>query len=238
MNCWASGVVRAAFSFCLLVVLANAAFAQGAQPDRPRGQAGQFDFYLLSLSWSPSFCAAEAESGRGRTRPQSECGTHAYGFIVHGLWPQYENGFPQYCELPAPRLARSIVSAMLDLMPAPRLVYNEWDRHGTCSGLSPRDYFDTVRKASAAIKIPPQYLDLRTPLIISPAAVEDAFIGANSGLARGDMAVDCEAGRLTEVRLCLSKDLKFRICPQIAGQSCRRTRVLMPPLGAGSPSSR
>lgn len=212
-----------------LLVVASTAWAQGAQPDKPRGQPGQFDFYVLSLSWSPSFCAAMAERSEGRAAPSGECGTHAYGFIVHGLWPQYENGFPQYCQLPAPRLARNIVSAMLDLMPEPRLVYNEWDRHGTCSGLSARDYFATVRKASAAIKIPPQYLDLQTALIVGPAAVGEAFINANPDLARGGMAVDCEAGRLTEVRLCLAKDLKFRACPQVAAQTCRRARVLMPP---------
>lgn len=219
----------------VLAVVATAAWAQ-APAERPRGKAAQFDFYVLSLSWSPSFCAAAAE--RGRIPPQSECRTQPYGFIVHGLWPQYENGFPQYCELPAPRLDRATMSAMLDLMPSPRLIYGEWDRHGTCSGLSARDYFDTVRSARAAIKIPPQYLDLQQPLMVSPAAVEDAFIKVNPDLARGDTAVDCDDKRLTEVRLCLSKDLKFRACPQILARSCRRERVLMPPLHATTPGGR
>ena len=231
--------IRGLVAFGLLVAAVGAASAQGTESDRrPRGEAGRFDFYVLSLSWSPSFCAKRAERMDGRDAPSGECGTHAYGFIVHGLWPQYERGFPQYCEVPSPRLARSMVSTMLDLMPAPRLVYNEWDRHGTCSGLSPRDYFDTVRTAHAAIKIPPQYLDLQSPLIVSPAAVEDAFISANPDLARADMAIDCEAGRLTELRLCLSKGLKFRACPQVAADTCRRPRVLMPPMQAAVPGGR
>jgi ribonuclease T2 len=231
--------IRGLLAFGLLVAAVGAASAQGTESDRrPRGEAGRFDFYVLSLSWSPSFCAEMAERMEGRGAPSGECGTHAYGFIVHGLWPQYERGFPQYCEVPSPRLARSIVSTMLDLMPAPRLVYNEWDRHGTCSGLSPRDYFDTVRKAHAAIKIPPQYLDLQSPLIVSPAAVEDAFVSANPDLARADMAIDCEAGRLTEVRLCFSKDLKFRACPQVAADTCRRPKVLMPPMQPAVPGGR
>jgi ribonuclease T2 len=83
---------------------------------------------------------------------------------VHGLWPQYDNGFPEYCQIPAPRLDRGVVSSMLDLMPAPRLIFNEWDRHGTCSGQSPRVYFETVRKARAAVKIPPEFSDLKEPL--------------------------------------------------------------------------
>jgi ribonuclease T2 len=103
---------------------------------------------------------------------------------VHGLWPQYTKGFPEYCQVPAPRLDRGIVSSMLDLMPAPHLIFNEWDRHGTCSGVSPRAYFETVRKARAVVKIPPDYIDLQAPLSVSPAAVGDAFIKANPGLTQ------------------------------------------------------
>ncbi|HEY1981835.1 MAG TPA: ribonuclease T, partial [Xanthobacteraceae bacterium] len=100
------------------------AFAQESRQNVP----GQFDFYILSLSWSPSFCAAAAE--RDRSGGQ-QCGARPYSFVVHGLWPQYEKGFPEDCQIPSPRLYRGIVSSMLDLMPAPHLIYNEWDKHGT-----------------------------------------------------------------------------------------------------------
>jgi ribonuclease T2 len=114
-------------------------------------------------------------------------------------------------------------------MPEPRLVYNEWDRHGTCSGLSARDYFATVRKARAAVTIPQEYQDLQQALVAAPAAVKDAFIRANPGLRRGDIAVGCQGRRLTEVRLCLSKDLKFRACPDVVAHSCRRDELLIVP---------
>ena len=58
-----------------------------------------------------------------------------------------DRGFPSFCQVPAPRLDRAIVGSMLDLMPSPRLIFHEWDRHGTCSGLSGHAYFETVRKA-------------------------------------------------------------------------------------------
>jgi ribonuclease T2 len=146
------------------------------------------------------------------------------------LWPQYEHGFPENCQIPSPRLYRGIVSAMLDVMPAPRLIYNEWDRHGTCSGLSPRAYFDTVRKARSAVKIPEQYVDLQAPLDVTPVAVEAAFTKANPGLSVEGMAIECDHRRLTEVRICLSKELQFRECPEIARRSCKRDQVVMPPV--------
>jgi ribonuclease T2 len=212
----------------LFAALASPTSAQTTEPAQPRNRVGQFDFYVLSLSWSPSFCAAAAELNPGGAPPAFECGAHAYSFIVHGLWPQYESGFPQDCQVPSPRLNRAIVSSMLDLMPSPRLVYSEWDRHGTCSGLSPRNYFDTVRKARALVTIPAQYSDLQRPLDVSPAAVADTFIKANPGLSSGDIAVSCDTERLTEVRLCLSKDLKFRACPEVVEHSCQRQQVQMP----------
>jgi ribonuclease T2 len=222
-------VARSVFGLVLLVAWVLPGAAQGIGPDRRHNEPGQFAFYVLSLSWSPSFCAAAAERSRGRV-PGRECGTAGYSFIVHGLWPQYAKGFPQFCQVPAPRLDRALVSAMLDLMPARRLVFDEWSRHGTCSGLSPRVYFATVRSARAAVKIPPQYRDLQQARNVTPAAVETAFIAANPGLAPADVAVACGGKRLTEVRLCLTKDLKFRACPDVVGHACRRRHLFMPPV--------
>jgi len=224
MRVFAVGVVCAA--------LLAATVAPTEAQDSRQTEDGQFDFYVLSLSWSPSFCAATAEHNGGRAAgPQ--CGARPYSFVVHGLWPQYERGFPEYCQDPPPRLSRHIVSAMLDLMPAPRLIYNEWDRHGTCSGLSARAYFDAVRKAREAVNIPAQFVGPQEPLTVSPASVEDAFIKANPGLTADAMAIGCDNRRLREVRICLSKDLQFRGCPEVARRSCRREQVTMPPLRGG-----
>jgi ribonuclease T2 len=214
---------RLAFVFAFLI-LPLPALAQNSD------QPGQFDFYVLSLSWSPSFCAAAADSNRNGG---AQCGARPFSFVVHGLWPQYERGFPEYCEVPSPRLYHGIVSSMLDLMPAPRLIYNEWDKHGTCSGLSAQTYFDTIRKARAAVNIPPEYNDLKEPLAVTPGAVTDAFVKANPGLTTNGVAVECSRNRMSEVRICLSKDLKFRDCPEVARRSCHRDQLTMPPVRGG-----
>jgi ribonuclease T2 len=215
------------------------ATAQDGAAAAHRGTPGQFDFYVLTLSWSPSFCAETAERYGGRLS-SLQCGARPYSFVVHGLWPQYDKGFPEYCENPAPRLSRDIVSSMLDLMPAPHLIYNEWDKHGTCAGLSPRAYFETVRRARAAVKIPPDYSELKTPLAVAPSAVADDFIKANPGLSAKAMAVQCDSKHLTEVRLCLAKEvsagpgaMQFHDCPEIVKRSCRRDQVVMPPVRGG-----
>ena len=208
------------------LLIASQAVAQDARQNEP----GKFDFYLLALSWSPSFCAEAGERPSARQQCSAE---RPYSFVVHGLWPQYEKGFPEFCQNPAPRLDRGIVSSMLDLMPAPRLIFNEWDKHGVCSGLPARGYFETVRKARAAVKIPEAYIGPTEPLTVTPDEVEDAFVKVNPGLTRDAVAVTCDSRRLGEVRVCMGKDFGFRPCPEIDRRVCRRDKVVMPPLRGG-----
>ena len=223
------GFSRMLFAGALIAIAGGGASAQ----DRRQNAPGEFDFYVLSLSWSPSFCEAASERGNSGRSQQAQCGGRPFSFVVHGLWPQYERGFPDHCQRPAPRLDRNIMTSMLDLMPAPGLIFNEWDKHGTCSGLSPRAYFETIRKARAAIKIPAEFLELSVPKTVTPDEVEDAFVKANPGLSNSAVAVICDKTRLSEVRICLSKDLQFRACDEIDRRACRRDQVVMPPMRGG-----
>lgn len=246
---------RVSIALAFVFVLTITAFAQDAQPlmksaeatapdrfaqfqqDRFRrnshhNEPGRFDFYVLALSWSPSFCEASRERNGGQTN-QQQCGPRPYSFVVHGLWPQYERGFPRECQVPAPRLNRNIVNSMLDLMPSPRLVFNQWDRHGTCSGLNSQQYFDLVRKARETVKIPDQFHDLSGYKMVTPDEVEQAFVDANPGLPRAGIAVTCDTRRLSEVRICMSKDLQFRDCSEVDRRACRNEKIVMPPVRGG-----
>ena len=209
------------------------AIGSSAAQDRRQGEPGQFDYYLLALSWSPSFCADSAERDPARSARNPQCGPRPFSFVVHGLWPQYERGFPEFCQVPSPRLNRNIVSGMLDLMPAPGLIFHEWDRHGTCSGLSPNAYFETIRKARAVVKIPPQYIDVPSALTVTPGEVEEAFIKANPGLKPEGISISCGSRRLDEVKICMTRDLQFRGCDEVERRSCRRDKLIMPPVRGG-----
>ncbi len=224
---WTTSLRRVVSAWLCLILLSPAALAQD-DTDGAAGTPGRFDFYVLALSWSPTFC-----EGRGRSGGGSECGGRPYAFVVHGLWPQYERGFPRSCQIPPPRLPRRIVDSMLDLMPATRLIYHEWDEHGTCSGLSPEAYFETIRKARAGVTIPPAFSNVTAELQVAPEDVHTAFVKANPGLSADGMTITCD-NRLREVRICLSKDLKFRSCEAIARRTCSRRTIRMPPVRGAS----
>ena len=218
--------LRRLIAACAILSLApsSVAFAQ------PRNDPGKFDFYVLALSWTPSYCEAEGDRRSGdeqcrRGRP--------FSFVVHGLWPQYERGFPRSCVEPAPRIANSLINSMLDIMPARGLVIHQWRTHGTCAGLSPERYFETVRRAQERIVIPEQFRRLEDYTMVSPAAVEEAFLAANPELKPDMIAVTCDSRRLREVRICMSTGLAFRSCDEIDRRACRIPRVVMPPVRGG-----
>lgn len=212
-----------------LLLAASAVF--GASPARaaeagspvPIGQG--FDFYVLSLSWSPSYCAAEGEDANrqqcGRGRP--------YGFIVHGLWPQFERGFAEDCKSNEPsRVPRGLASRFLDLMPSIGLIGYQWRKHGTCSGLGQEDYFTVMRAARDRIAVPPAYRATEAARSVDPDHVEADFIKSNPGLGAEAITVTCDGKFVREVRICMDKELGFRPCPRLERRECRRDSVLMP----------
>jgi ribonuclease T2 len=223
----------AAIALSFLFILAIVALAQGRPAqDRRQNAPGQFDFYVLALSWSPTYCEGAHKRAPDRA-PDQQCAGRPFSFVVHGLWPQYEQGFPSFCQVPAPRLDRDIVGSVLDLMPSPRLIFHEWDRHGTCSGLSQHGYFEAVRKARAVVKIPAEFIELDKPITVKPDDVAEAFFKANAGLSRTAFAVACDSKRLSEVRVCLNKDFSFRECAEVARRACKRETVAMPAVRGG-----
>ncbi|MCU0882595.1 MAG: ribonuclease T2, partial [Hyphomonadaceae bacterium] len=166
-------------------------------PDRP-----PFDFYVLALSWSPTWCA-DAE----RPDPQQCNGPRPFGFVVHGLWPQFERGYPRSCTPSARPPDRDTLEAAQALYPSPRLARMQWERHGTCSGLDGADYFTVTRLAAAAVQIPAPLSSPRDWTSMRVSDIEQAFMAANPGLAADGIAVEARGNRLREVRVCLDLDL-------------------------------
>nr|WP_255608743.1 ribonuclease T2 [Methylosinus sp. Sm6] len=185
---------------------------------------GDFDFYVLSLSWSPGFCESDGAQRRAQCAPGA-----GKAFVVHGLWPQYEHGFPSDCD-GAASPSRIALARAEGLFPDEGLARHEWRKHGRCSGKSPSDYFGDVRRARESVAIPAPFEHPREPQTFAPLDIQRAFVAANPRLRPGMLAVTCRKGALAEVRLCFSRDLReFRACPEVARQSCRAGEISVPP---------
>lgn len=200
---------------------ANTAGAPPSPGPTPTGSG--FAYWMLTLSWSPSFCATPAGS-----RNSEQCdGTRHYGFVVHGLWPQNERGWPSSCPTGAGP-SKDLVSRTLDIMPSAQLVEHEWEKHGACSGLGAEDYFAKVRAAFGSIRIPDAYLQPKTAFTTNLEEIVSAFTAANPRLDRSALAVEC-SGELDEVRICLDKQLAPRPCGSDVRTACKG-KVTVPPL--------
>jgi len=223
--------VRRAPLVCLVAVVASLVLPPASSARRRhRRDAGaaarsDFDYYVLSLSWSPQHCAE-------RTGPPNDrqCGvTRHYAFVVHGLWPQYERGgFPASCPTDA-RLERSVVEGMLDVMPSDALVEHEWAKHGACTGLPAATYFELARRSFGSVAIPARYVHPSDAFRVSATDVREDFRAANPGLGERGLAVLCNGNYLTEVRVCVAKDgVGRRDCGRDVADRCRGTVTVRP----------
>lgn len=230
------------------------ALAQGDRDAMP----GDFDYYILALSWSPTYCSNSGGGGNGSERDSQDSeyrggyggrdygrrdfsgqcnGSRPYAFVLHGLWPQYERkGWPEMCQTGSrPWVPGETIDRMLDIMPSRHLVIQEYKKHGVCSGLDPQQYFDAARKAYAGIRIPEQFQEPQAPLKITPEDVQRAFLDANRQLSADSIQIACSRDLLKEVRICLAKDLSVRPCSRNEQNRrlCSFSTVTMPPVRGG-----
>lgn len=208
---------------------------------RGADQPGQFDYYVLALSWSPSYCA-----GLDRDRYDPQCHSRdgkRYAFVLHGLWPQFDRGWPQDCQTQDRGFVpRPVANRMLDIMPSDRLVFHQYRKHGTCSGLGVDRYFALSRQLFEKVNIPERFRNVTdNRLFVSPDALMQEFRAANPDLKPDAIAVQCggPGNRLREVRICLDKQGSFRACGRNEDQRklCTANSMYVPPVRVGAPGS-
>ncbi|MDB2406972.1 ribonuclease T2 [Jannaschia sp.] len=202
-----------------LLLAATPAFADGER-------AGEFDYYVLALSWSPTWCALE---GDARDSPQCDTG-RGFGFVMHGLWPQYEAGWPSYCRTPHREATRGETGAMADIMGTAGSAWHQWKKHGRCSGLEAADYFRLARVAYDSVTRPAALRDLGRAVTLPAAVVEDAFLEANPDLTARGVTVTCRDRRVQEVRICLTRSLEPRACAPDVARDCGLRDALLSPV--------
>ncbi len=182
-------------------------------------RAGDFDYYVMALSWSANWCTLE---GDARDDPQCDAG-RGHDFVLHGLWPQYEEGWPSFCRTAERDPPRSLTAAQADLFGGAGAAFYQWKKHGRCSGLSAAAYFDAARRAFGAVAVPEVFARLRRDLRLPADVVEEAFLEANPSLSPDGVIVTCRDGMVQEVRICLTRDLALRACNADVGRVCRGT---------------
>ncbi|MGE0699367.1 MAG: ribonuclease T [Hyphomicrobiaceae bacterium] len=222
---------------------AQAQFGPGAGGRAPyaaqppgRNEAGRFDYYALVMSWSPTYCA-----GLRRDGYDPQCHSRdgkRYSFVLHGLWPQHERGWPQDCPTQSrPFVPQSTIDRMLDIMPSQRLVIHEYRKHGTCSGLTPDEYFKVARQMFQKVRVPPRFERPNQAFTVTPAEVIRDFLSVNPELKAESLAIACggPGNRLREIRVCLTREGSPRACGrnEDARKLCSADRLYVPPVRGG-----
>ncbi|SLN58185.1 ribonuclease T2 family protein [Ruegeria meonggei] len=203
----------------LWMVTAMAALGDGEK-------AGEFDYYVLALSWSPNWCARE-----GDARASDQCDArHDHGWILHGLWPQYHQGWPAFCRTSEAPPTRRMTREMTDIQGTSGLAWHQWKKHGTCSGLSAPDYYALSRQAYGQVRRPDVFRKLEASVKLPATVVEDAFLKANPSLEPDMITITCKQGYIEEVRLCLSRELEPVPCGRDVIRDCAAKDALFDPI--------
>ncbi len=205
-------------------------------------RAESFDYYVLAMSWSPTYCAEEAPHKPGGDAQQCAV-ARPYSFVVHGLWPNVKpSGFArfsvrpdsekykqlQFCDRTPEYIPNELIDKQLDIMPSKPLILHQWKKHGTCSGQSATAYFETVRAARAKLAIPAAFQDTQNSQNLTLREIKSAFLDANPKLAITQLNVTCSGQKLKEVRVCMNQDLNFTDCHAQRDQ-CPRESIYVPP---------
>ncbi|MDX2228275.1 MAG: hypothetical protein NW220_01465 [Leptolyngbyaceae cyanobacterium bins.349] len=214
-------------AIAVLVLTGGAALSTrtvARRPDRrppptqkPQPIPGQFDYYMLTLSWSPDYCV-----GQGKRDPQ-QCGQgRQLGFVLHGLWPQYTRGYPANCTTEAfdPQMRQQFPN----LYPSPRLYAHEWEKHGTCSGLTQAQYHQLAKTLKERVNLPDRYVRPQKPFRLTLATLQHDFVQANPDFATNTIVPSCSgSGRfLQDMRVCFAKDGRAIACSEAV---VRRSRT-------------
>jgi ribonuclease T2 len=218
--------LRLAPSFLLVLACL---LMQGGAWSAERNKPGAFDYYVLVLSWMPSYCRTE-----GRDRKDGQCqASKPRAFRLHGLWPQYDKGWPESCPIgKRPWVPAKVIEEMRDIMPSKPLIIHEYRVHGTCSGLEPAQYFGVARQLYERVSVPPRFLANDADRLASPDEIEREFLAANSWLEPDMISVTCRRANLLDIRVCFGRDLFPRSCGVNEDQKrlCPAGQMTVPPV--------
>lgn len=193
---------------------------------RADGTAGEFDYYVLSLSWSPNWCALE-----GDDRDSPQCDANAdFGWVLHGLWPQYERGWPDYCRTDYRNPSRADTAAQADVFGSSGSAWHQWNKHGRCTGLSADNFYRLAREAYDRITRPEVFRKLSDPVTLPASLIEEAFLRDNPALEPDMITITCRSGRIQEARICLTRDLEPRVCGSDVIRDCTLDDALFDPV--------
>ncbi len=212
------------FAFFALLFMTAPALAQSAAAG---SNGADFDLYVFTLSWSPGFC----DLGGAAKSPDQCASGSGLGFVVHGLWPdsRYSTD-PEDCDDVA--VSSRALQMTVGVYPNRGLARYEYEKHGTCTGLSPEAYFSMVKDMRDQIVIPDLFKAPQSAANVSSDGIVRAFMASNPNMQANNIVVTCVRGELTDVRICVGKDLHaYAVCPpKVLSHSCRSAQLTVAPL--------
>jgi len=202
------------------------AFPFVGQHQARRDYNGGFFIVLISSRGRPITAHPAAA-----TTPNSAASAKSSALYCMGCGRQYNQGWPEYCAYR--KFPPELKQKYPNLYPSTSLYDHEWDKHGTCSGLSPEGYLSLSKQLRDSIAIPARYKAPEQPVRVTTAQLKKDFVAANPVLSEASLAVYCSgSGRfLSQLYVCFSSEGRPQACSQEihtkAAKSCGQPDLLV-----------
>lgn len=184
-----------------------------AEPIQPSG-------YTLVVTLTPAICALNPALQRLR-----QC-QEGFSLTVASLQPQLKNGktIENCSQQPAdlPPLQERIVERV---MPDEQLRNRDWQRTGSCTGMSARNYFRTIAAFAGRLRVPPEF-NAEQEVLIDRNQLVGRLVDLNPGLRSDGLQLRCADHEsfnnpiLTEMRVCYSVRGQYASCPASVQSNC------------------
>lgn len=181
--------------------------------------ADQTDKYTLALSWLPGICKI-------KNLPECEQAQNYRSFVLHGLWPEKNSCGEKYsfcgqvkkeeknfCNYPKITMSSATHHLLSYVMPNVRyegcLERHEWWKHGSCTKYDPEHYYRIATQYTSQFNMSrfvSQYIINNLESTISKEELFKYFDADFGDNAHKALNLQCENGKLTEVKISLSKD--------------------------------
>lgn len=199
------GLAEAVLVVSILLGAWKVADARRPRQPEPGFVAGDFNFYVLSLTVAPSFCTLErSEHPKAQCADPSDAAYRETPLTVHGLWPNRigvgTRNQPQDCDAERlTSLAPELQAELVRYMPgaADGLDRYEWRKHGSCSGLDPDAYFRAIVVAARTANATISEVMREQRLFGQTVRIEDLLSGvaARDPVLARSIVVDCRFAR-------------------------------------------
>ncbi len=200
-------------SICISPLLLTRAYAEDGVAPPPSS-------FTLIIRMTPAVCALDPEMQKLR-----QC-QDGFTLTISSLQAERNNGKRlENCSREPTNLSPLQERVVERVMPDKQLRDEDWEKNGSCTGMTSSTYFRTIATYAQRLKVPSELASPRDT-VLSKAYIINRLQQLNPGLTEKSILLRCtpdsahDTPVLTEIRSCYTTQGQYDVCPAYLKSTC------------------